>query len=201
MEIHVLNAGQSIGPFPSATVVAMARAGSLSPDAQVWHDGVESWYPLSEFLLRPEELAATAAGVESAEETDEAGPPLTSAELQRRVLEKKRAALAADSGEETMLVLRALGAGLGVAVLGGGLYLLTLLLTKPLLIPGPIVLIGMAIGGTISKVGRGEGSALLPMGAVLLTLLAYLMVGFPLAWLHLLFLGMGMFFAFKLTYL
>ena len=67
--------------------------------------------------------------------------------------------------------------------------------------PGPIVLIGMAVGGTSTKVGRGEGSSMLPLGAVVFTLLACGMVGFPLAMLRLLFLGMGLFMAFKLAYL
>jgi hypothetical protein len=173
----------------------MARSGAFAPDATVWHEGAADWYPLAEFLLRPEATASAAAP------EIPAGPPLSPSELQQEILRNKRAALAADAAQEGATLFKALGAGLGVAVLGGALYLSTFWFTKPMLIPGPIVLIGMAVGGTITKVGRGEGSSLLPLGAVIFTLLAYGMVGFPLVHFHLLLLGMGLFMAFKLAYL
>lgn len=196
MDVHLLNAGQSIGPFSVAVVQEMARSGAVDPDALVWHEGAPEWYPLAQFLSQPE-----STGLSPDPTPTPAVPALSASELQQEILRSKRAALAESAESESALVLKALGAGLGVAILGGLLYLSTYLLTKPFLIPGPIVLIGMAVGGVVTKVGRGEGSALLPAGAVLFTLVAYGIVGFPLSQLHLLLLSMGLFMAFKLAYL
>jgi membrane protease subunit (stomatin/prohibitin family) len=50
---HVAENGAATGPFPQATLVAMAGAGTLTPASLVWTAGQSGWLPASDTALSP----------------------------------------------------------------------------------------------------------------------------------------------------
>jgi hypothetical protein len=152
MEIHVHHNGQQLGPFPKESLIEMARLGSFPNDALVWHDGATDWYPLGDFM----KAHAPAAPQPAAQ-------PLVT-------YTKKN-----DEPSGSMCVVKGIAAGFGVAVVGGGAWLAASL-AAGFRIPFVGILLGLGVGFATSKASRGEGSVLLPVSAVVWTLLASLLV-------------------------
>ena len=50
---HIAENGATTGPFPQATLVAMAGAGTLTPASLVWTAGQVGWMPASDTALSP----------------------------------------------------------------------------------------------------------------------------------------------------
>lgn len=154
MEIHVFVNNQQLGPYPKETVIQMAGLGSLPADASVWHDGASDWYPLSEFLSKNGGVAASvaAAGPERGERESVLVPRM-------------------DEGPSpAAYVVRGVAAGFGTAVVAGGIWLAFSIWTGIWL--GLIgLLVGWLVGKATSVASREEGAAILPISAVVFTLM------------------------------
>lgn len=142
MNLYVYDQGQQVGPFPAESVQEMLRVGSISADAQVWHEGAPEWTPAATFF------GTTAAA------------PAVTAPAHPAARAMARAAAASGSGadvpSEGTLFVRALAAGGGVAVLLGALWAgLQVITEMNLQLP---LIIGSAIaylcGWTVLKVSR-----------------------------------------------
>jgi len=161
MEIHVFANNQQLGPFTKESVLEMARLGSLPPEASVWHDGVKDWYPISEFIGSHGGAISAAGSV----------PTMRKAEESERLAPGR----SRSEGEPspTAYVIRGVAAGLGTAVAAGGAWLTFSLMTGIW-----IGLIGLVVGWLVGKMtsvaSREEGAVVLPISAVVFTLVTYL---------------------------
>lgn len=154
MEIHVFANSQQMGPYPKETVIQMAGLGSLPADASVWHDGAGDWYPLSEFLAKNGGAVASAAA---------AGP-------ERGEHELAQVSMGDEGPSPTAFVVRGVAAGFGTAVVAGGVWLAFSIWTGIWL--GLIgLLVGWLVGKATSVASREEGAAILPISAVVFTLM------------------------------
>jgi hypothetical protein len=151
MEIHVHANGQQLGPFPPAEVIEMARTGAIPADASVWHPDAPQWYPLSDFLAE-----------QSARSTPAYSP----------VLPLSPSVPASDEPSANTYVLRGVGAGFATALIGGGLWI-AVSLAAGIRIPYVGLLIGWLVGVATSKASREEAAPILPISAVVFTLLAH----------------------------
>ena len=157
MEIHVFANNQQMGPYPKETVIQMAGLGSLPADASVWHDGAGDWYPLSEFLAKNGGVAVAAPAAEAAPE------------LERQEREALRVRRDEDPSPRAYVV-RGVAAGFGTAVVAGGIWLAFSIWTGIWL--GLIgLLVGWLVGKATSVASREEGAAILPISAVVFTLM------------------------------
>ncbi len=161
MEIHVFANNQQLGPFSKESVLEMARLGSLPPDASVWHDGVKDWYPVSEFVGNQGGAVATPVSVPTAEEA-----------LSPERLVSSRSESEGEPSPTTFVV-RGVAAGLGTAVVAGGAWFAFSFMTGIWI--GLIgLLVGWLVGKMTSVANREEGAAILPISAVVFTLVTYL---------------------------
>jgi len=161
MEIHVFANNQQLGPFSKESVLEMARLGSLPPEASVWHDGVKDWYPISEFVGNHGGSVPSAASIPSTEATE--------------VSERSAPTRSGADGEPspTAFVIRGVAAGLGTAVVAGGAWLAFSVMTGIWI--GLIgLLVGWLVGKMTSVASREEGAVVLPISAVVFTLVTYL---------------------------
>ncbi len=175
MEIHVFANNQQMGPYPKETVIQMAGLGSLPADASVWHDGAGDWYPLSEFLAKNGGAVAAAPAIPAPAEPSS----------------PEREAFRSSAGDEgpspTACIVRGVAAGFGTAVVAGGTWLAFSIFTGVWL--GLIGLgVGWLVGKATSAASREEGAAILPISAVVFTLMtcAPVLIARPLsawAWL------------------
>ncbi len=154
MEVHVFANQQQLGPFAPDAVVEMARLGSIPPDASVWHDGAPDWFPLSDFVQQHGPgMFAAAAPVQAAPAYS---PPRTRP---------------SDGPSAGSCVLRGVGAGFGVALIGGMVWF-GLGMATGIRIPFVGLAIGWAVGKSTSWASRGVASIWLPVSAVLFTFIA-----------------------------
>lgn len=158
MEIHVFANNQQMGPYPKETVIQMAGLGSLPADASVWHDGAADWYPLSEFLVKNGGVAAATPAVSA---------PAEPVMAQRETF---RSGAGDDGPSPTACIVRGVAAGFGTAVVAGGIWLAFSIFTGVWL-----GLIGMGVGWLVGKAtsaaSREESAPILPISAVVFTLM------------------------------
>lgn len=156
MEIHVFANNQQMGPYPKDTVIQMAGLGSLPADASVWHDRAGEWYPLSEFLAKNGGAAVAA--------------PAAAAGPERQEREVVQVSMRDEGPSPTAYVVRGVAAGFGTAVVAGGIWLAFSIWTGIWL--GLIgLLVGWLVGTATSVASREEGAAILPISAVVFTLM------------------------------
>jgi hypothetical protein len=161
MEIHVFANSQQLGPFSKESVLEMAQLGSLPPDASVWHDGAKDWYPISEFIGK--HGGAVSVPAPSVEAVSAPG--------------RLASARGGSDGEPspTAFVIRGVGAGLATAVVAGGVWLTFSVMTGFWI--GWIGLgVGWLVGKMTSVASREEGAAILPISAVVFTVVTYVPV-------------------------
>lgn len=165
MVFHVFANNQQMGPFNKEAVLEMAAMGSIPADASVWHDGAPDWYPLAEFLSAHGGGGAVQSVVPSAG-ADPA--PATVPARRGSVGEGVRD----DGPSPTAFVVRGVAAGFGTAVLGGAAWLAFSMFTGFWI--GYIgILVGWLVGKATSAASREEGAVILPVSAVLFTVLAF----------------------------
>lgn len=66
MNWHYAENNSSKGPIPEAAFLSLVRAGRVTPETLVWHEGMPQWIPLSE--AAPELLTAAASAEPAATE-------------------------------------------------------------------------------------------------------------------------------------
>jgi hypothetical protein len=151
MDLFVYDQGQQSGPFPGEQVQEMLRSGSLSTEAMVWHEGAPDWVPAATFFGPPVAVPPPipAVRVVAAAAQHPAAQAVVRASGRARV-----------PGEavptEGALFVRALGVGLGTAVLLGAgwaaLQVVTqMMLQLPFIIGGAV---GWLCGYAVSKASR-----------------------------------------------
>ena len=155
-EVHVFVPAtqQQQGPFAPDVVVGMARSGSIPPDASVWHADASEWYPLSRFLARQDPPVAA--------------PAANAAPVLRPIWE----AASHEGPSPAACVGRGIAAGFATALVGGAAWL-AVSIAVGIRIPYVGLLVGWLVGVATAKASRDESSLLLPVSALVFTLLAH----------------------------
>ncbi len=145
--------GNQLGPFPPAAVAEMLQLGTITAEAQVWHEGLPDWVPVNQFLAQ--HLPAPAASA----------PALT-----------PLPPVADDGPSESAVVIKALVSGFVVALLAGAIFgaieakLGDASRGARRLTGWLLAGLGWVVGFTVSRVSRGYDSWLLVGGAAVCAL-------------------------------
>lgn len=145
--------GNQLGPFPPAAVAEMLQLGTITAEAQVWHEGLPDWMPVNQFLAQhPPAPAVSAPALTPL-------PPVTD-----------------DGPSESAVVVKALVSGFVVALIAGAIFgaieakLGDASRGARRLIGVLLAVFSWVVGFTVSRVSRGCDSWVLVGGAAVCAL-------------------------------
>lgn len=153
MQLLVHFQGNQLGPFPPAAVAEMLQLGTITAEAQVWHEGLPDWMPVNQFLAQHPSAPTPSA------------PALT-----------PLPPVADDGPSESAVVFRALISGFVVALIAGAIFgaieaMLGDASRGARRLTGWLLAgLGWVVGFTVSRVSRGYDSWLLVGGAAVCAL-------------------------------